>query len=131
MKAISPYKGLVPYSAEDWPFFFGRDDEREIIATNLMASRLTLLYGASGVGKSSVLNAGVAHDLNQLAERNLARRGSPKFAVVVFRAWRDDPITGLVAEIHRSVAAALGTQPSPDVTSDAPSTQSLHSTSPR
>jgi len=114
MNAISPYKGLVPYSAEDWPFFFGRDDEREIIATNLMASRLTLLYGASGVGKSSVLNAGVTHDLNQLAQRNLARRGAPKLAIVVFRDWRDDPITGLVAEIRRAVAIALGKQPSED-----------------
>ena len=59
----SPYKGLIPYSEEDAPFFFGRDAEREIITANLMASRLTLLYGASGVGKSSVLRAGVTHHL--------------------------------------------------------------------
>ena len=39
----------------------GGTREREIIAANLMASRLTLFYGPSGVGKSSVLNAGVAH----------------------------------------------------------------------
>ena len=58
-----PYAGLMPFTEEQAEFFFGREAEREIITANLMASRLTLLYGPSGVGKSSVLNAGVAHDL--------------------------------------------------------------------
>ncbi|MBI2487305.1 MAG: ATP-binding protein [Deltaproteobacteria bacterium] len=80
----SPYKGLVPYSEEDEPFFFGRNGEREIITANLMASRLTLLYGASGVGKSSVLRAGVVPHLRQLAQQNLNEQGTPEFAVVVF-----------------------------------------------
>ena len=53
----------MPFTEEQAEFFFGREEERKIIAANLMASRLTLLYGPSGVGKSSVLNAGVAHDL--------------------------------------------------------------------
>ena len=53
-----PYKGLMPYDEADAPFFFGREAEAEIITANLMASRLTLLYGPSGVGKSSVLRAG-------------------------------------------------------------------------
>ena len=35
-------------------------DETEIVAANLLASRLTLLYGPSGVGKTSLLRAGVA-----------------------------------------------------------------------
>ena len=49
----SPYQGLIPYTIEDAPFFFGRSAERELIVANLIAGRLTLLYGASGVGKSS------------------------------------------------------------------------------
>jgi predicted AAA+ superfamily ATPase len=61
----APYNGLMPYSEEDAPFFFGREREREVIIANLIASRLTLLYGASGVGKSSVLRAGVAHQLHK------------------------------------------------------------------
>ena len=71
-----PYSGLMPFTEEQAEFFFGREDERNIIAANLMASRLTLLYGPSGVGKSSVLNAGVAHDLRREAAdtRRQARR---------------------------------------------------------
>ena len=36
----SPYKGLMPYSEEDAPFFFGREAEREIISANLLAARV-------------------------------------------------------------------------------------------
>ena len=56
-----PYKGLASYedSEFDVRFFFGREREREIIAPTLMASKLTVLYGDTGVGKSSVLRAGV------------------------------------------------------------------------
>jgi hypothetical protein len=46
----SPYKGLSYYAERDAAFFFGREDETAIIAANLVASRLTLLYGPSGVG---------------------------------------------------------------------------------
>ena len=51
----SPYKGLAPFedSELDALLFFGREREREVIVANLLASRLTVLYGPSGVGKSS------------------------------------------------------------------------------
>ena len=51
----TPYQGLQPYAERDAPYFFGRDAERTILAANLMAAKLTLVYG---VGKSSVLRAG-------------------------------------------------------------------------
>ena len=106
----SPYKGLMPYSEEDAPFFFGREDEQELIIANLMASRLTLLYGASGVGKSSALHAGVAYRLRQLAQQNLAEHDSPELAVVVFSSWRDDPLVGLANQIENSVTQMLSGQ---------------------
>ena len=105
--AERPYKGLMPYDEADAPFFFGREAEQEIISANLMASRLTLLYGPSGVGKSSVLRAGVVRHLRVLAEQNLLERGTPEFAVVVFNAWRDDPITALAAEVEKGVSSFL------------------------
>jgi WD40 repeat protein len=103
----TPYKGLVPYTEEDALYFFGRETEREIITANLLASRLTLLYGASGVGKSSVLRAGVVHYLRGIAAQDLAARGNPEFAVVFFNSWRDDPVSGLIERIRESVAQAL------------------------
>jgi hypothetical protein len=100
-----PYAGLMPFTEEQAAFFFGREAEREIITANLMASRLTLLYGPSGVGKSSVLNAGVAHHLR--AEQTRAKNGKPEFGIVTFRTWRDDPLSGLEHAIGREIGRAV------------------------
>jgi hypothetical protein len=73
-----PYVGLQPYTEADIDYFFGRERDQRIIAANLGAARLTILYGASGVGKSSVLLAGVVPNL----------RARPRTAVAVVRDWR-------------------------------------------
>ena len=106
----TPYKGLTPYSEDDAAFFFGRDAWREIIIDNLKAHRLTLLYGESGVGKSSVLRAGVAHYLREEARRNLEDHGTPDVAVVVFSAWRDDPLAGLLGGLQEAAGDAPGAE---------------------
>ena len=89
-----PYKGLVPFgeSALDALLFFGRERETEIVAANLLAYRLTVLYGESGVGKSSLLRAGVAHRLRESGED-----------LLVFDAWGGDPASSLLAQLPESV----------------------------
>ncbi len=98
----------MPYTDDDAALFFGRDAERAIIVANLRSSRFTLLYGPSGVGKSSVVGAGVVHFLNQRARQNLQKRGTPEFAVVYFNQWRDVPVTGLLRTVREKVEALLG-----------------------
>ena len=73
-----PYKGLQPYTEQDRAFFFGRERDQQIIISNLYAAQLTVLYGASGVGKSSVLLAGAVPLLQK----------EPNLAVIVFRNWQ-------------------------------------------
>jgi WD40 repeat protein len=102
----SPYVGLVPYSEADAKFFFGREDDTDIIAANVKTSRLTLLYGASGVGKSSVLLAGVVPRLRELGRERL--EGKPTFAVAVLRSWRRAPLANLIEAIRVAVADATG-----------------------
>jgi WD40 repeat protein len=109
----SPYKGLIPYAEDDYAFFFGREQEQQVISASLMASRLTLMYGASGVGKSSVLRAGVVHKLRERSKRNLAERGNPQFVVVEFSSWRDDPLVGLTVAIENSVRLVMGDRTPP------------------
>jgi len=82
----SPYQGFEPYSEADAPFFFGRDQETRLIIASMFATPLTLLYGASGIGKTSVLRAGVVSQLLQRRENLM---------VVMFRAWQGDAIGGL------------------------------------
>ena len=96
----SPYKGLNAFedTALDALLFFGRERETEIVVANLIASRLTVLYGPSGVGKSSLLRAAVARSLRKLPEEPL---------VIVFSSWSDDPNTAL----SEAVAEAAGRSP--------------------
>lgn len=115
----SPYVGLAPYREDDAQFFFGRQREIEIIKANLMASRLTLLYGPPGVGKSSVLQAGVAFQLRQVTHATAAANrlaytqipasaiDQPEFAVVFFNEWHGDPTVGLVECIRDSLREGL------------------------
>ena len=106
----SPYKGLVPFedSGLDALLFFGRERESGIIAENLLAARLTVLYGPSGVGKTSVLSAGVARRLRQQATKNVGERGHPEFAVVVFDAWSDEPTESLREAAQEELGAQFG-----------------------
>jgi tetratricopeptide (TPR) repeat protein len=98
----APYKGLTYYQEEDAPFFFGREWEQENIADNFITSRLMLLFGPSGVGKSSVLRAGV---LASLRERNAERaRQTPEFTVIVFSDWTEDPIEALKTRVLEEAA---------------------------
>ena len=53
-----PYVGLVPFGEGGEAVLLRPGAERDLIVANLTAARLTLLYAASGVGKSSVLRAG-------------------------------------------------------------------------
>jgi WD40 repeat protein len=106
---VTPYKGLANYIEADAAFFFGREREREVIIANLKARKLTLLYGASGVGKSSLLRAGVAAHLTELAHDDVEDIGTPEFIPVVFSSWSNDPLTGLAEAIRGSVAQCTGT----------------------
>ncbi|MDE2845666.1 MAG: winged helix-turn-helix domain-containing protein [Gemmatimonadota bacterium] len=54
-----PYKFLDYYTENDQGLFFGREEEIENICSRILARRSFLLYGRSGVGKSSILRAGV------------------------------------------------------------------------
>ena len=105
----TPYVGLVPYAESDAAFFFGRDDVKEIVAGNLQASRLTIVYGASGVGKSSVLHAGVVHDLHAQMREN-AEPGDERtpFAVCAFSTWREAPLPALLETMRTAALEALG-----------------------
>ena len=51
--------GLASYSSQDAARFFGRESEARLLMANAIASAITVVYGPSGVGKSSLLNAGL------------------------------------------------------------------------
>jgi len=106
----SPYKGLAPFEDTelDALLFFGRERDIGIISANVLASRLTVLYGPSGVGKSSLLRAGVAHRLRAHAKENVEERGHPEYVVVVQDQWSDDPVSALRRAVREALADQFG-----------------------
>jgi CHASE2 domain-containing sensor protein len=100
-----PYRGLERFteSEDDAALFFGRASELEVVAANLFASRLTVLYGPSGVGKSSFLRAGLLHRLHGMTASEPSDLGAPGTVVVLLDEWLGDP----AAELWRLVLRAL------------------------
>jgi hypothetical protein len=120
-RITAPFKGLTYFTEEDSEIFFGRKAERLLIATTLLASRFTVVYGESGVGKSSLLRAGAVHDLRERALGELAERGgggparhAPRFIPAVVSDWRDDPIAACDESIRAAAAGLVsGLPPGP------------------
>jgi hypothetical protein len=109
----SPFVGLTAYAEDDCDFFFGREREIGVVRGNLQGARLTLFYGESGVGKSSVLLAGVVGRLRSAVRRNAQVLdeefdGEAPFAVAVFRSWVDPPVAPLMEAIRTAASTALG-----------------------
>jgi WD40 repeat protein len=113
-----PYVGLTYFTEEYVDFFFGRDNETALIIGNLRASRLTLLYAESGVGKSSVLRAGVVARLHDFAERDRQGGGHPRLVPVVFSSWSGRPVAGLVHAIGEAIHPYLAEAEAPELPDD-------------
>lgn len=72
-----PFKFLDSYTREDGAVFFGRDEEIKALYEMVFQSSVVLIYGASGTGKTSLINCGLAgkfqpHDWLEL----MVRRGA-------------------------------------------------------
>jgi len=87
-----PYVGLRPFFAHDSKYFFGRDREIRIVQANVLTTPLWLIYGPPGVGKTSLVRAGVLPGLET----------KENTAVVVFSDWDG----GLFESRFRAATAA-------------------------
>jgi energy-coupling factor transporter ATP-binding protein EcfA2 len=54
-----PFPGLRPFEFEEREFFFGRDAQIDELYGKLLRNRFVAVVGASGSGKSSLVNAGL------------------------------------------------------------------------
>ncbi len=85
----SPFKLLEAYGPDEKDIFFGRDAEINALYNLLQQTRLVLVYGASGTGKTSLIQAGLPKVF----------KGTDWFRISVRR--RDDINASLREEIAR------------------------------
>lgn len=57
----SPFKFLDAFVQKDKDSFFGRDEEAEALYRLVVQNRLTFVYGPSGIGKTSLVQCGLAN----------------------------------------------------------------------
>jgi hypothetical protein len=107
-----PYRGLTPYAEEDARFFFGRSQDSQLIVANLFSARVTVLFGPSGVGKSSVLRAGAMSELRRRQRRAIERGERPDLLIVYFRTWQGE----IMQELRRTILAEATAQAGKPVT---------------
>ena len=62
------YAGISPYMSEQKDVFFGRDEDIAELYEKILLEKQVLLYAKSGIGKSSLVNAGVIPKLTQSNE---------------------------------------------------------------
>ena len=87
----SPFKFLDSYDKEDKEKFFGRSKETAQLYNAVFANNLTLLYGGSGTGKTSLVNCGLGNKFYD----------TDWFPIFIRRE------TGLIKSIKRSLRSKL------------------------
>jgi Leucine-rich repeat (LRR) protein/GTPase SAR1 family protein len=92
--SLDRYPGLRPFRQEEERLFFGRAEEVDNIVNRIQSGDVTVISGQSGVGKTSLVNAGV---VPRLVKDNM---------VPVFIRF-SNPEQSPVVQIYSAVEAAL------------------------
>lgn len=92
-----PYPGLVSFSVEQGALFFGRRTEIDWLLENVRRHNLLLVIGASGSGKTSLVQAGLLPQLPR------------EFLPILWRAGRSERMTpeSVVEALRRADAKRL------------------------
>jgi hypothetical protein len=62
---LHPWLGLASFSEETRRYFYGREDEVGELSRRVQRKLLTVLFGQSGLGKTSILRAGIVPRLRE------------------------------------------------------------------
>jgi tetratricopeptide (TPR) repeat protein len=116
----NPYPGSRAFTQADREFFFGRDADVAVIVDLWMTNRLTIVSGAAGCGKTSLLQAGVYPPLRETTSRHRPRIFPPgnlshgmsfpfpaltehnPFTLTLLRSWEPDDVPTRLAGLSVS-----------------------------
>lgn len=110
-KLINPYRGLEAFREQDRSYFFGRRELINELCGSIPQAQLYALWGASGSGKSSLINAGVIPRLRENNEWLILkiRPGGDPFRLLAteialvfhpeIRTRQDEEVSGLIKQL--------------------------------
>lgn len=96
----SPWLGLDSFGKAEEDYFFGRTRERSELFRRIISQPLTLLYGRSGLGKSSLVAAGLVPKL-----------GREGYSPATLRFGFEEADPPLVTQLRAAFAEAIGEEP--------------------
>jgi energy-coupling factor transporter ATP-binding protein EcfA2 len=117
-----PYLGLSTFTERDAPIFFGRETELrqlcEMLAANRTGLQFTVVVGASGSGKSSLVRAGLVAGLKEGTIPQLP--GSKTWLINVMKPFElGTPLHSLAAKLAASLDATPGYRDKVDLAREA------------
>ncbi|HEY8228957.1 MAG TPA: hypothetical protein VIG31_00725, partial [Rhodanobacteraceae bacterium] len=95
----NPWLGLFSYTEETRAFFHGRDEETAELARRVQHKILTVLFGQSGLGKTSLLRAGLVPRLRK-------EHYCPVYVRVDYADGSPAPAEQIKRAVFRATAAA-------------------------
>lgn len=98
LDADNPWPGLDAFDADSRRFFHGRDAEIDSLARRVEDSPLVVLFGKSGLGKTSLLKAGLMPRLRE-------RRYIPVYLRLMFQQGAPAPVDQLRDALCSALAA--------------------------
>ena len=103
--SLSPYPGLTPYSEDRAPDFFGRDDEIRRGVDRLRQNNFLAIVGPTGIGKTSLINAGIVPALRSL--------NPPAYDPIVHCRLGSDPVVGITTALRQLHDLGTASAPRP------------------
>jgi hypothetical protein len=139
-RTINPYRGLLALKEEDADFFFGREAETTAVLEAITGLRYKVisLVGNSGVGKSSLVQAGIIGALKRQRPIGAAQRAWPeglkesrRWAYLTMKPGADPVQFEIAAPSSGSITIRMSSDGRFALTTDGGSTVDLWSLQPR
>ena len=89
------YPGARPFTKEQQAIFYGREEDVQRLQRMLSLETLSVLYGKSGYGKSSLINAGLLPKIEQNQHEQAV--------LIRFQAWTEDSTISPLERIRHSL----------------------------
>lgn len=111
----SPFKFLDAYTPADRDYFFGRDAEIEALYNQIHKSRMLLVYGQSGTGKTSLVQCGLGgrfdatdwYPFNIRRNNDINRSLTEALSAPLEGQLYHDSITESIAQIYKTYLRPL------------------------
>jgi WD40 repeat protein len=94
-----PWPGLAAYDEQSQEYFCGRQEESATLLRLVLQSPLTVLYGKSGLGKTSLLKAGLFPLLRKELDLSRGERYLPIYVRLTLSSTKAEPVLNQVKTI--------------------------------